>query len=413
MCAYAQNITPGYYRVRNVGLATYGGTILKKTGVKENCYAYVANGTYHVQKTGGYGQDIPSMLLWAGLDEAIVSPQTVVYIAKTGDNYNLEAQGTSVSQMTSYKINVNTVSGTTDTYTLSTTISGVSASLWAAVKKSGIYDKDGEMAYPSNYIATTNPQSAEAYRQWQIVPISANSDNYVAVKACLKVKDEEDPTKFKYYAPYYASYPFKFVSPGMKAYYVSGITDKKYTLQEITSEVIPGATPVIIECPSNNPADCKIEPLHGSYGSISGNKLKGVYFCNLEMSPVDYRDCRTEFKAASMRVWAVKDDKLVLTNSTDRTINNTMYSGFSGYWLRANESYLADVPSTAAADLVQIWFLLVRQQLSVLILMVEQKWQMLVVAKANLLLLQLILQKLVIRLLVGILHYHQYSQQRT
>ena len=352
MCAYAQDITPGYYRVRNVGLATYGGTILKKTGVKENCYAYVANGTYHVQKTGGYGQDIPSMLLWAGLDEAIVSPQTVVYIAKTGDNYNLEAQGTSVSQMTSYKINVNTVSGTTDTYTLSTTISGVSASLWAAVKKSGIYDKDGEMAYPSNYIATTNPQSAEAYRQWQIVPISANSDNYVAVKACLKVKDEEDPTKFKYYAPYYASYPFKFVSPGMKAYYVSGITDKKYTLQEITSEVIPGATPVIIECPSDNPSDCKIEPLHGGYGSISGNKLKGVYFCNLEMSPVDYRDCRTEFKAASMRVWAVKDDKLVLTNSTDRTINNTMYSGFSGYWLRPNESYLADVPSTAAADLV-------------------------------------------------------------
>ena len=141
------------------------------------------------------------------------------------------------------------------------------------------------MAYPSNYIATTNPQSAEAYRQWQIVPISANSDNYVAVKACLKVKDEEDPTKFKYYAPYYASYPFKFVSPGMKAYYVSGITDKKYTLQEITSEVIPGATPVIIECPSDTPSDCKIAPLHGSYESVSGNKLtinksglaKGVY----------------------------------------------------------------------------------------------------------------------------------------
>ena len=352
ICAYAQDITPGYYRVRNVGLATYGGTILKKTGVKEDCYAYVSNGTYHVKTSGGYAQDIPSMLLWAGLDEAVVSPQTVIYIAKTGDNYNLEAQGTSVSQMTNYKINVNTVSGTTDTYTLSTTISGVSASLWAIVKKSGIFDKDGGMAYPSNYIATTNPQSAEAYRQWQIVPISASSDNYVAVKACLKVKDEEDPTKFKYYAPYYASYPFKFVSPGMKAYYVSGITDKKYTLQEITSEVIPGATPVIIECPSNNPSDCKIEPLRGNYGGISGNKLKGVYFCNLEMSPVDYPDCRTEFKAASMRVWAVKNDKLVLTNSTDRTINNTMYSGFSGYWLRPNESYLANVPSTAAADLV-------------------------------------------------------------
>ena len=356
ICAHAQDITPGYYRVKNVGLATYGGTILKKTGVKEDCYAYVANGTYHVITTAGYGQNIPSMLLWAGLEDAIVSPQTVIYIAKTGDNYNLEAQGTSVSQMTSYKINVNTVSGTTDTYTLSTTISGVGASLWAFVKKTGIFDKDGNNAYPSNYIATTSPQpensAIEAYRQWKIVPISASSDNYVAVKACLKVKDEEDETRYKYYAPYYASYPFRLVSPGMKAYYVSSITDKKYTLQEITSEVIPGATPVIIECPSDNPADCKIEPLQGKFGSISDNKLKGVYFCNLEMSPVDYPDCRTEFKAASMRVWAVKDDKLVLTNTTERVIYNTMYSGFSGYWLRPNESYLADVPSTAAAELV-------------------------------------------------------------
>ena len=354
--AYAQDITPGYYRVRNVGLATYGGKIGTKTKVKEDCYAYVANGSYHPQTTAGYGQKIASMLLWAGLDEAIVSPQTVIYISKTGGNYNLEAQGTSVSQMTSYNINVSKVANTDDTYVLSATVSGQIANLWAQEQKTGIYDKDGIDPFPgppTNYIATTIAQSAESFRQWQLVPISSSSQNYVAVNACLKVKDEEDATKFKYYAPYYASYPFKLLSPGMKAYYVSSITDKKYTLKEITREVIPGATPVIIECPSNNPKDCKIEPLRGNYGSINGNKLKGVYFCNLEMSPEkdQYPDCRTEFKKESMRVWAVKDDKLVLTNTTERVIENNDYSGFSGYWLRSNESYLADVPSTAAADL--------------------------------------------------------------
>ena len=353
ICAYAQDITPGYYRVTNVGLKSLGGTIKGTKNVKEECYAYVANGSYKVATGSGAKQNIQSMQMWAGIENAIVSPQTVVYIAKKGSNYNLEAQGTSVSQMTSYDIKVGQVSGTTDTYTLSTTVSGINASLWVDIVKTGMYNMQGEMAYPTNYQATTTSQGAEAYRQWKLVPISSSSSNYVAVNASLKVRDEEDATKYKYYAPYYASYPFKLVSPGMKAFYVSSITNTKYTLQEIKSEVIPAATPVIIECTSNNPAECKIEPLRGSYGSVSGNKLKGVYFCNLSMAPNTYPDCRTEFKSASMRVWAVKDDKLILTNNPDKTRAVPLkQSGYSGIWLRANESYLANVPSTAAAELV-------------------------------------------------------------
>ena len=355
ICAYAQDITPGYYRVKNVGLLSYGGTVKGKT-VIDDCYAYVANGTYKMATGSGAKQNIQSLQLWTGLDNAIISPQTVIYIAKTGSNYNLEAQGTSLSQMTSYTIIVSQVPGTTDTYTLSTTVSGVAASLWVDKTKTGRYNMQGDVAYPTNYQSTTTSQDGgDTYRQWQIVPISTSSDNYVAVNASLKVKDEEDETKYKYYAPYYASYPFRLVSPGMKAYYVSSITDKKYTLQEITSEVIPGATPVIIACPSNNPTDCKIEPLRGDFGSVNGNKLKGAYFCNLSMSPKenDYPDCRTEFKAESMRVWAVKYDKLILTNNPDKTRAVPLaLSGFSGIWIRPNESYLPDVPSTAAAELV-------------------------------------------------------------
>ena len=353
ICAYAQDIAPGYYRVTNIGLSSYGGIVRGKT-VNEECYAYVANGSYHMAKGSGAKQNIQSMQLWAGLDKAVVSPQTVVYITKQGNNYDLEAQGKTMSQIAGgYSIKVELVSGTTDTYTLSTTVSGIAASLWVDKTKSGWYNMEGDNAYPTNYQATTTSQGEDAYRQWKIVPISASSENYVAVNACLQVIDDEDETKFKYYAPYFSSYPFKLVSPGMKAYYVNSITDKKYTLQEITSEVIPGATPVIIECPSNNPTDCKIEPLRGDYGSISGNMLRGVYFCNLSMSPKEYSDCRTEFKPESMRVWAVKDGKLILTNNPDKTRAVPLaLSGYSGIWLRANESYLADVPSTADAELI-------------------------------------------------------------
>ena len=328
-----------------------GGTVKGKT-VKEECYAYVANGSYKMATGSGAKQNIESMQLWKGLDNAIVSPQTVVYITKQGNNYDLEAQGRTMSQIAGgYDIKVELVSGTTDIYTLSTTVSGIAASLWVEKTKRGRYNMDGNIDNPSHYQATTTSQGGDAYRQWKIVPISASSNNYVAVNACLKVKDEEDETKFKYYAPYFASYPFKLVSPGMKAYYVSSITDKKYVLQEITNEVIPAATPVIIECPSDNPMDCKIEPLHGDYGSINGNKLKGVYFCNLSMAPSTYPECRTEFKSASMRVWAAKDDKLILTKDSTRAVHLAT-PGYSGIWLRSNESYLADVPSTASAELV-------------------------------------------------------------
>ena len=354
ICAYAQDIAPGYYRVKNVGLLSFGGTVKGKT-IIDDCYAYVANGTYHVKTGSGATQNVQALQLWTGLDNARVSPQTVIYISKSGSSYNLEAQGTSVSQMINYKINVECVSGTTDTYTLSTTdVPGAGkVTLWVDKTKTGMYNMQGENAYPTNYQATTGNQGADAYSQWQIVPISTSSDNYVAVNASLKVKDEEDETRYKYYAPYYASYPFRLVSPGMKAYYVSSITDKRYTLEEITSEVIPSATPVIIECPSNNPTDCKIEPLRGNFGTVNGNMLKGTYFCNLSMSPKEYPDCRTEFKAESMRVWAVKDDKLILTNNPDKTRAVPLnLSGYSGIWLRANESYLPDVPSTAAAELV-------------------------------------------------------------
>ena len=344
--ARAQDIAPGYYRVANIGLPSYGGIIKGKT-VLDDCYAYVANGSYHMATGSGAKQNIQSMQMWTGLENAIVSPQTVIYIAKTGDNYNLEAQGTSLSQMTSYKIVVSSVPGTTDTYTLTTTVSGIAASLWVDRTKTGMFNMQGENAYPTNYQATTTSQdNIDAFRQWKIIPISSSSDNYVAVNASLEANG-------KYYAPYYASYSFKMVSPGMKAYYVSSISNSKYTLKEITNEIIPGATPVIIECSTNNPADCKIEPIYGQYGSINGNKLKGVYFCNLSMSPNEYSDCRTEFKKETMRVWAVKNGQLVLTNNPDKTRAVPLaLSGYSGIWLRANESYLPDVPSTANADLV-------------------------------------------------------------
>ena len=88
ICAHAQDITPGYYRVKNVGLATYGGTILKKTGVKEDCYAYVANGTYHVITTAGYGQNIPSMLLWAGVISCACAHINILKRKKKVNTYN-------------------------------------------------------------------------------------------------------------------------------------------------------------------------------------------------------------------------------------------------------------------------------------------------------------------------------------
>lgn len=315
--ASAQVNGNGYYRVTNLG---------RQVVNKQNCYVYVDYNQAQIVTNAGTGQSFEPIAIYQDTKRSPISdPASVIYAKLNGNNVDLEAQGTSVSQMTSQKL-ILTQNGKANSYQLSTIKSGMTMYLWASTTPQF-----------EHYIATTIASDQMAYKFWAISPVSSSSDNYFGVKPTLSAEG-------KYYAPFYAAFPFKFASSGMKAYCVKNFDNEHFALEEITSEVKPGKTPMLIECSSENPSDNRLDLLYGNYGSVSGNKLSGVFFCNDFIS--GYSDVRTQFDAAKMRVWNVENGKLVLSTSEDNLFKSIFASDAGKSFIRANQSYLV-VPATA------------------------------------------------------------------
>lgn len=320
--SYADDITDGFYRVVNIGLAELGNS----KGVKKVTYCRVADSSIPINKNSGTSQDFEALQMWPGQDEAIASPASVIYIKKSGSGWDLQAQGMSVEQAVKQNSGLGSVNwsmtGNTDACVLSASAMGQTMFLWATKREQG-----------GHYRATTDSPGSDAYKQWKLIKIN-NDDNYVAIKPRFTIQKDGET---KYYAPYFASFAFKVLSKGMKVFYVSEIGKDNYKLKEITSEIIPEKTPVLIECSSENIADNKIEPVAGSHGKIADNKLSGCYFCN----PYTNSDTRlTTFNPQTMRAWNVVDGKLVLSNVT----SDYYVAAGKGYYIPANESYLTNLP---------------------------------------------------------------------
>lgn len=323
-------VADGYYRVVNLGLKLKGGENSDMDPIKGDFYTYVTDGTIQVNSGNTTQQTFEALQLWEGLDNALFNPQSVVYIKKKGSYVDLEAQGTSVSAITKYNLTLSQTN-VKNTVRLSTVVSGMTIFLKTSYRQNFEHFKAETVSSPS---------ANDYYTYWTLVPVLTGSENYVGVKPRLTAGG-------KHYAPYYASYPFKLASSGMKAYYVKNVTDKTYELQEFASDaVIPGGTPVLIECSSTNVADNKLELLYGNYTSVADNKLKGVYFYNQYVSSPT---ATTAFNASTMRVWAVKNDKLVLVNTPEGLPQTSL----GVPCIPANESYLP-VAGTVAATLTDV-----------------------------------------------------------
>ena len=310
--AFAQLTGSGYYRVRNYG-----------TG----CYVWVCDNTGSINYAAT-SADMGAMQLWKGLDKAISEPASVLYFDNKGGNkWDVRAQSTGIYKIIHHYVDI-TSTGTSDGltfYQLSATEAGMTLYLSDVGGWGGDYNVLG-----------TNGKGAT--RRWIVEPIDASTDSYFGVQPSITVGD-------KHYAPFYAEFPFSFASAGMKAYVVSKIDGNIAVMKEITSSVIPGATPVLIECSSADKSDNRLNLLTTSSASVSGNLLKGVYFCNefREKS----KDAIKAFDAQTMRVWNVNaDGKLVLNTSTDR-LHVNWWGDDGNRYLLANQSYLPVSAGTA------------------------------------------------------------------
>ena len=107
---------------------------------------------------------------------------------------------------------------------------------------------------------------------------------------------------------------------------------------------------MLIECSSENPSDNRLDLQYGNFSGVSGNKLKGTYFCNDFMEGTVFPDARVTFNPKTMRTWNVENGQLVLSTNIEYLHESTLADYFPeelgvGY-INSNESYLVVPEST-------------------------------------------------------------------
>lgn len=303
--------TDGYYRVQNYATERY---------------TYVTDNTDN-SDIARNAFDMAAIQLWKDLDRAISDPASIIYIEQHGtDHYDLRAQGTGVYAMLGMYVNVKASSSpafkSLGLYEVSATGSfgGVTATK---------YLSDGEQAnVPDGLMSLTGTGQ---YRQWAVFPVSAtDEDNYFGITPTVMVGT-------KHYYPFYAAFPFNFHSAGMKAYIVTKVDDKMgmAVMTEVTGAV-PASTPVLIECSSAQATNNRLDLLASSGAALSGNLLKGVYFCN-QKRPKS-KDALTAFDANTMRVLGVTAGGEL--GFVSQSANLKTFSNKEGSYLPSNQAYL-------------------------------------------------------------------------
>ncbi|MDY2692420.1 MAG: hypothetical protein SOV40_02095 [Prevotella sp.] len=255
----------GYYRAKNYTTERYITVVDNKSeGVD------VATTT----------ADLGAMCTIRSWDRIESNPASVLYLEYiSGDQYNVKSQGCDAHAIMGFYLRLAQLNGYPSIYKAYQTKSGTTAYLSDEI---GDWDEA---------LLNTNEKRAQ---NWVITPVDANTDNYFGIKPTV-VADGKN------YASFYASFPFKYAADGMKAMYIT-LVDGKHgaaLYKDYTEDIIPAATPIIIECPSTEPSGNKVDLLPDTKAAPTDNKLIGVYF-NWDYSR--YHTNQVVYDANTMRV---------------------------------------------------------------------------------------------------------------
>lgn len=339
LCSIAKpsaNLKEGFYRVQNY---------------KTNRYVFVLDnsGSLNISSTSA---DMGAVALYLqDVRDRFSDPASIGYVSKVSNKHDVSAQNTSLHGIAGHYVQIQDVPNqATDgscLYRITPLYAGTNYWLHDAVTSS-YYDKNtGSGSYVD---AKNNPTFDDTY-SWRIIPFTPNGDEYlgIAPKEEMKVGD-------KYYKPYLIGFDLKFLSEGMKAYYISDVKRDAVILKEITGTV-PYNTPIIVECSSSDPKNNRVDLAADRNRSISGNRLSGQFYSYANHGQTAYKP----YDSATMRVLMVKDGKLTYgTADADDNIHTTQLkfsneqNGQSVYTylqcLNANESYLK-VPAGFPAEI--------------------------------------------------------------
>ena len=270
-------VSDGYYRILNN---------------ESQRYVTISNDIVGEVNMSATKADLTNIVTFKGFDLVKSNPASIIYISQVGSQYDLAGQGTSIYKIAGGRTYLDLLARG-ECYLLSVTYGGVSGKL-----------EDSQDDRTEGWV--THANTTNAYMLWRILPINT-TDNYIGLQPTVQAADG-------WYGTLYAEYPFKVVSDGIKVYYVDGIHEGQFELNEITDEVKPGATPLVFKCSSNDPANNKILPVYTATTAPTDNKLKGTYFACDRNNHEEY----IEYSAKTMRVLGVDSDKnLVLTKASD------------------------------------------------------------------------------------------------
>lgn len=291
---HAQVKGNGYYRIQNATTERYMSLTTTETkGIS-------------MQTTTVECQALFTKKKW---DDVSTDPGTIFYIEnKGGDQYNIKNQGSSLYDMINYYIRLK--------YYKDANVYRA----WQSKSGGTVYLSDNyeyTLGRDTGYVDNNTPETLN----WKITAVDCE-DNYLGVKPTMSANG-------KYYASYYAGFPFSVASPNMKVYYISSIDEKEgtATYKELTG-IIPASTPVIIECGSENPAENKLKPELTNPTAVKDNIMKGVYFCvGLRMSA---HFTSTKFEPTTMRLLSIDENgSLVLNNDESNAYTVMIKEGAS------------------------------------------------------------------------------------
>ncbi len=293
----------GYYRVQNY---------------KTDRYAYLTDnrGTFNYLTTSA---DLDAIQLWKGFDKAISDASTILYIDHiSGSQYDLKGQGCGVYSMMGEYVNIRETSD----------MEGNPVYCYATV--SGVTRYLGDAESTNKDKGSMSDGASGDYRLWRLLPVDDENETCFGVQSTVDAGGE-------YWAPFYASFPFA-IADGMEAYIVKTVDAEHaaVVIEPIEGGLVPASTPVLIKCVSNQPLDNKLD-VGATAPAVSGNKMKGVYFCNTSY----VHNNVLEYDSTTMRVLCANaDGKLVF--GTDASLKN----------IPANTAYLPVSTGTSTELLV-------------------------------------------------------------
>lgn len=241
---HAQLNGDGFYRVQNVRTKRFVSVIDNRGSIDK----------------ASMNADLGAIVTYKGFARVATDPGSIIYLKQVNGEYDLIAQGTSVSGIVGITVQI-------------------------LDKGNGIYNcYKSASGFAARYLTDLNNLSREVGRvltsdniksgteQWYIWPIKDEAERYLAVQPTIQ-KGES------YYTTCYASYGFSFLNDEDQAFYITTVDDSVAVYKEIVG-MVPPATPVIIRGISNVVEDHKITPYLTTLTAVSDNKLTGTYFCS-------------------------------------------------------------------------------------------------------------------------------------